>query len=151
MNNFNVGASQGIKNVVFPTTVAGDDNRAAMSFLGTTTPGNYQDAANFHGVWHLYTAFTYDGGQSWVTVDDTPTDPVQVGSICTAGTTCGNDRNLLDFIDATVDKQGRVLVAYADGCIGACVQSGPNSFSAYATIARQSSGKRLFARYDPKR
>ncbi|MDQ1721157.1 MAG: hypothetical protein QOI26_891, partial [Pseudonocardiales bacterium] len=149
VNDFNVGAAQGIKNVVFPTAVAGDDNRAAVSFIGTTTPGNYQDAANFHGVWHLYTAFSYDGGQSWVTVDDTPTDPVQIGSICTGGTTCGTDRNLLDFIGSTVDKQGRVEVGYADGCTGSCVTSGVNNFDAYATIARQYDGLTLFSAYDP--
>jgi hypothetical protein len=149
IRDFNVGASQGIKNVVFPTAVAGDDNRAAVSFLGTTTAGNYQDSANFHGVWHLYTAFTYDGGQSWVTVDDTPTDPVQIGSICTAGTTCGDDRNLLDFIGSTIDSHGRVEVAYADGCTGACATGGANNHDAYATIARQYDGLTLLSAYDP--
>jgi hypothetical protein len=149
IRDFNVGAALGIKNVVFPTAVAGDDNRAAVSFLGTTTGGNYQDSANFHGVWHLYTAFTYDGGQSWVTVDDTPTDPVQIGSICTAGTTCGNDRNLLDFIGSTIDSHGRVEVAYADGCTGACVTGGANNYDAYATIARQYDGLTLLSAYDP--
>jgi hypothetical protein len=148
VNDYNVGAIPGIKNVVFPTAVAGDDNRAAVSFLGTTTAGNYQDAANFHGIWHLYTAFTYDGGASWVTVDDTPTDPVQIGSICTGGTTCGNDRNLLDFIGSTVDKQGRVQVGYADGCTGTCPSTGVNNFDAYATIARQYAGNTLFSAYD---
>jgi hypothetical protein len=149
IRDFNVGAALGIKNVVFPTAVAGDDNRAAVSFLGTTTGGNYQDNANFHGVWHLYTAFTYDGGQSWVTVDDTPTDPVQIGSICTAGTTCGNDRNLLDFIGSTIDSHGRVEVAYADGCTGACATGGANNYDAYATIARQYDGLTLLSAYDP--
>ncbi|MDT4926428.1 MAG: hypothetical protein QOG01_4141 [Pseudonocardiales bacterium] len=149
IRDFNVGAALGIKNVVFPTAVAGDDNRAAVSFLGTTTGGNYQDSANFHGVWHLYTAFTYDGGQSWVTVDDTPTDPVQIGSICTAGTTCGNDRNLLDFIGSTIDSHGRVEVAYADGCTGACATGGANNYDAYATIARQYDGLTLLSAYDP--
>jgi len=148
-SDFNVGASLGIKNTVFPTAVAGDDNRAAISFLGTTTAGNYQDTANFHGVWHLYTAFTYDGGASWVTVDDTPNDPVQRGSICTGGTTCGNDRNLLDFIGSTIDNHGRVEVAYADGCTGACVTGTTNNFDAYATIARQSAGLTLYGTYDP--
>jgi len=143
-----VGTAFGIQNTVFPAVVAGDDDRAAFAFLGTPTGGNYQDTQNFQGVWHVYIAHTFDGGHTWTTVDATPNDPVQRGSICTGGTTCGNDRNLLDFIDATVDKQGRVLVGYADGCIGACVQSGPNSFSAYATIARQSSGSGLFAQYD---
>lgn len=143
-NDQDVGYYLGVKNAVFPAVVAGDGDRAAFAFLGTTTGGNYQDTANFQGVWHLYIAHTYDGGQSWTTADATPNDPVQRGSICTAGTTCGNDRNLLDFIDITVDREGRVLVGYADGCTGACVQGPPNSFSEWATIARQSSGIRLF-------
>ena len=28
--------------------------------------------------------------------------------------------NLLDFMDANLSKDGRVVVGYADGCIGAC-------------------------------
>ncbi|MFD8503948.1 hypothetical protein ACFV2L_14640 [Streptomyces sp. NPDC059687] len=93
-------------------------------------------------------ATTYDGGQSWVTVDATPTDPVQKGSICTGGTTCGNDRNLLDFIDVTTDSQGRVLVAYADGCTGTCASGGAQNYDALASIARQSSGNTLYGVYD---
>ncbi|HEU4568531.1 MAG TPA: CARDB domain-containing protein, partial [Marmoricola sp.] len=108
-------------------------------------------------VWHLYVATTYDGGKTWQTADATPNDPVQRGSICTGGTTCGSDRNLLDFIDATIDDNGRIEVAYADGCIKTCVTdtsetsgAGPaDAQAAYATIARQSSGKTLFAEYDP--
>lgn len=148
VNDQNVGAQLGVRNVVFPATVAGDANRAAFAFLGSTTGGNYQDQAHFTGVWHLYVATTYDGGVSWVTADATPSDPVQKGSICTGGTTCGNDRNLLDFNDVTIDAQGRVLVAYADGCTGACATGGPQNYDALATIARQSSGSTLFGSYD---
>ncbi len=145
-----LGAEFGIKNAVFPTVVAGDDDRAAVAYLGTPTGGNYQDQANFHGEWHLYIDTTYDGGATWVTSDATPNDPVQVGSICTSGTTCGDDRNLLDFIDSTVDSQGRVLVGFADGCIDACVSDPQHQGRAsYATIARQSSGLTLFSAYDP--
>jgi len=147
-NISDVGTALGIQNIAFPAMVAGDGNRAALAFLGTPTGGNAQDTANFTGIWHLYIAHTYDAGTTWTLVDATPTDPVQRGSICLSGTSCGNDRNLLDFIDATVDKQGRVLVAYADGCIGACVTAGPNSFSAQGTIARQATGKGLFAAFD---
>lgn len=145
-NDQAIGANLGIKNAVFPAMVAGDDNRAAFAFLGTTTGGNYQ-AKTFTGVWHLYVATTYDGGVTWTTVDATPTDPVQRGSICTGGTTCGNDRNLLDFMDVTTDKQGRVLVGYADGCTGACATGGPENYDAYATIARQSGGSTLYSAY----
>jgi hypothetical protein len=143
-----VGDELGVKNIVFPAVVAGDSNRAAFAYIGTTTGGNYQDTANFKGVWHLYISTTYDGGLTWVTTDATPNDPVQRGSICTAGTTCGNDRNLLDFIDVTVDKTGRIEVAYADGCTGACATGGPQNADALATIARQSSGNTLFGAYD---
>jgi hypothetical protein len=146
---YDVGAPLGIKNNVFPTAVAGDDDRAAVSFIGTTTGGNYQDAANFHGAWYLYTAFTYDGGKTWKTVNDTPGDPVQRGSICTGGTTCGNDRNLLDFIGSTTDGHGRVEVGFADGCTAACVTGTTNNFDALASIARQSGGLTLLSAYDP--
>jgi len=48
-------------------------------------------------------------------VNATPGDPIQRGGIC-GGNPC---RNLLDFFDATIDKEGRVLVGYDDGCITA--------------------------------
>lgn len=159
-----VGAPFGIKNATFPAVVAGDDNRAAFAFLGTPTGGYYQDPTNpstgtgFQGVWHVYVAITYDGGQTWKTINATPNDPVQRGSICNSGTVIcvhtPDDRNLLDFIDATIDRQGRVLVAYADGCTSpACVNAGPNDYRANdyfakATIARLASGKGLLAEFD---
>ena len=157
----NVGAALGIQNAVFPEVVAGDGNRAAFAFLGTTTPGDFNSATFGEsadgktytgGTWDLYIATTTDGGQSWQTVDATPNDPVQRGSICTSGTTCGSNRNLLDFNDITMDKFGHVLAAYADGCTGACVTStnvADNPHTAKATIARQYAGTGLLAAYDP--
>ncbi len=159
-----VGTPFGIKNATFPAVVAGDDNRAAFAFLGTPTGGYYQDPTNpstgsgFQGVWHVYVAITYNGGQTWTTIDATPNDPVQRGSICNSGTViCSHspdDRNLLDFIDATIDRQGRVLVAYADGCTSpTCVNAGPadyqkNDYVAKATIARLATGRGLLAEFD---
>jgi hypothetical protein len=144
------GLPANLENVAFPAMVAGDGDRAAFAFLGTVTPGDAAgDNPDFPAEWHLYIAHTYDGGLTWLTVDATPGDPVQRGTICQAGTTCGSTRNLLDFMGATLDAEGRVLVGYADGCVGSCVQSGgANSFTALATIARQSLGKRLYAAAD---
>jgi Bacterial pre-peptidase C-terminal domain len=147
-----VAGNLGVKNAVFPAVVAGSDDRAAFAYLGTTTGGDYQNAKTFKGVWHLYISTTYDGGRHWVTRDATPKDPVQRGSLCTGGTTCGNDRNLLDFMDVTVDDHGRILVGYADGCIGQCVDDPrKNGHDAYATIARQTGGRTLFEKYDRRR
>jgi len=148
------GTPFGIQNTEFAEVIAGDDNRAAFAFLGTTTPGDTQ-SADFLGVWHLYVAFTYDGGSSWTTADATPGDPVQRGCIWNGG---GSNpcRNLLDFNDITVDKNGRVLVGYADGCTGTCAtdptqnaSTGPaTAQDALATIARQAGGQGLFAALD---
>ena len=158
-NDQDVGQAFGIVNSTFPEVVAGDDNRAAYAFFGTTVPGNYTSFATYpqDAPWHLYIATTFDGGLSWTTVDATPNDPVQRGSICNLGTlACANtpdDRNLLDFMDATVDAQGRTMVGYPDGCVGTCVTSPsgahPNSYTAAASIARQSGGRRLFTAFDP--
>jgi hypothetical protein len=148
-----VGAALGIRSIVFPAVVAGHDDRAAFAFLGTQQEGDYQNPSAFHGSWHLYVAHSFDGGATWTTVDATPLDPVQRGSICNEGTTCSNvpdDRNLLDFIDAQVDGQGRVLVSFADGCITqSCIAAGVNDFTSKAVIARQSGGRRLFPQFDP--
>src|SRR4029078_1937403 len=80
--------------------VAGDDDRAAYAFLGTSEPssGAFGDDPNWPGVWHLYVAETFAGGKTWTTVDATPNDPVQRGTICAGGTLgCSNGtRNLLD-------------------------------------------------------
>ena len=151
---FDAGAGYGIQNAEFAEVIAGDDDRAAFAFLGTPTPGDDQ-SSGFNGVWHLYVATTYNAGKTWVTADITPADPVQRGCIWNGG---GSNpcRNLLDFNDITVDRIGRVLIGYADGCTGSCVDDptanasfGPASAQdALATIARQASGKTLFRAYD---
>ena len=155
------GRPFGVRNTEFAEVIAGDGDRAAFAFLGTSTRGSTQ-AASFGknkaatkyvgGEWHLYVATTYDRGRHWTTVDATPNDPVQRGCIWNSGGS--NDcRNLLDFNDITVTKKGRVLVGYADGCLNACVSSravGNNKFDDQGAIARQMTGRGLFAAYDPK-
>lgn len=190
-----LGAPYGISNATMPTVVAGSEGRAAVAFLGTVaeappntegTPENQQlsfdpDGDDPKAGWHLYVSLTYDGGASWTTADLTPDDPVQRGCIwwgspiAPDGPACGsNKRNLLDFIDITLDKQGRVLVGWADGCVGRCVTEGHtrNSNLTYANreerdadltaaehkelysqlrigrITRQSCGLGLFADFD---
>src|SRR6266480_2397735 len=141
-----VGASQGIKNAVFASAVAGDPQRGAVAFIGTTTGGDHQ-GASFNGTWYGFVAHTYDGGQTWTTVNASG-GPVQRNAcIWNSG---GNNtcRNLLDFNDATMDDKGFVLFAYADGCVNECETGGPNSYSSKATIARQSGGKSLLGQFD---
>lgn len=164
----NIGHSHNVQNAVFPAATAGDGDRGAIFFIGSSTPGANglgTDKA-FNGTWYGYIATTYDRGASWVTVNATGNDPVQRGVICTHGTTCpSGTRNLLDFNDLEIDAKGRTLAAFADGCVTAGCKdgvdrSGPagiadglidshdNDGTDVGTIIRQSSGRTLFAAYD---
>jgi PKD repeat protein len=148
---FNIGASVGVQNAEMAAIVAGDAGRAAAMFYGSTTGGNDQ-VSSFVGQWHLYVSYTFDGGATWSTIDTTPNDPVQRGCIWNRGGSSAC-RNLLDFEDVAVDKEGRVVVGYADGCISAKCVGGTgtpaDSRDSYGKIARQTTGKRLFAAFDP--
>lgn len=153
-----VGANHNIQNGAFASMVVGDDDRAAFAWLGTDTGGDL-NGATFQGNWYLYVSMTYNGGDTWTTYNATPNDPVQRGCIWLGG---GDNpcRNLLDFFGITLDKQGRVLVGYADGCIddpldatNKCVSAPPPDAqdgikTKLATIARQSGGLPLLAAND---
>ena len=141
-----LGAELGVKASSFPIAVAGDPDRASVGFLGTTEEGNPRQEGEFAGRWDLYISTTYDGGKTWHTVNATPDSPVQVGSICTGGLSCGDDRNLLDFNDMVIDERGNVLVALADGCLKpTCTSADRNE---HGLIVRQASGKGLLAAFD---
>ena len=163
-----VSTPLGIKNVQFPEVIAGDDDRAAFAWLGTKKAGDDQHSANVpaqqakhpdsinpKAIWHLYVSTTYDGGATWTTADATPGNPVQRGCISLQGTSnktatdkpC-TQRNLLDFNDITVDEVGRTLVAYADGCEGACTAGTAGSVGAKDMVLRQSAGRGLYAAQD---
>ena len=147
-NVVDVGSLVGIKAAAFPAIVAGDDDRAAFAFYGSTSAGSVDDRA-FSGLFHLYIATTYDGGNTWAVSDATPNDPIQRNGIHLGGGSPPH-RNLLDFFGIDIDKQGRILVGFDDGCTGpGCVQAPDtatgNAYTALAGIARQSGGLRLFA------
>jgi hypothetical protein len=151
-NIFDVSAVAGLKNMAYPAAVAGSAGRAAVAFFGSTVGGNLT-AHDFAGIWHLYVAQTFDGGATWTLTNATPNDPIQRGPIWANGA-ADISRNMLDFFDITMDKQGRVQVGYADGCVdGHCVQTvvtaKGNAYTNRTSIARQSSGRRLLASFDP--
>jgi len=151
---YDVSSALGLKNVMFPEVIAGDRGRAAFAFLGTKSVGDDQ-RRGFKGTWHLYVATTTDGGKSWKTVDATPHNVVQRGCIWMQGLSnktlqdaekCGQ-RNLLDFNDITIDSQGRVLVAFADGCVGRCEHDDTvGSSGAKGYVVRQTYGPLLRAK-----
>ncbi len=150
----------------FPHIDAGDPGRIAVAYLGSEdadlirTPniddqlwdGNPHTAPG-ETVYYLYVTFSLNA------LDENPVfhtvrvsdDPVQRGSICISSGDCRDigprsNRNLLDFNDLHIDKQGRIYIAFADGCTGDCVASGSaeDSRDSLGMVAILDTGPGLF-------
>ncbi len=130
---------------VFPQVDAGDPGRIAVTYLGSENASELNQSdidgepwdGNAHYApsnvsYYLYITYSLnalDPVPVFHTVRVSP-DPVQVGSICLNSGDCrdigGSNRNLLDFNDLHIDLEGRVYVAFADGCTDSCA-TGNNS------------------------
>ncbi|HET6817851.1 MAG TPA: sialidase family protein [Mycobacteriales bacterium] len=101
---------------VFPWVSAGDGGRIAVSYYGTTAPGNSPQTVAKTSTWYVYSAFSTDGGRTFSEYRTTP--PMHHGSICTSGTGCATgSRNLLDFFETAVDGNGCLVTSYADNTV----------------------------------
>jgi hypothetical protein len=123
----------------FPQIDAGDPGRIAITYLGsenasqlgqTDLDGNEWNGNPHYAMenvsYFLYVTYSLnalDDEPIFHTVRISP-DPVQIGAICLNSGDCrdigGSNRNLLDFNDLTIDREGRVYIAFADGCTGEC-------------------------------
>lgn len=104
--------------------VAGETGRVAVAYLGTRAdvskwPATSAQDADEGTVWHLFISMTDDAlaeDPVWTSIQVTPDDdPVQIGPIALDPAET-ETRNLQEFIDMVVSKEGRIHVAYADGC-----------------------------------
>lgn len=144
-----VDLSGPITMTTMPAIVAGDPGRIAVAYYGTVDDAKGPDEVNESALWHLYVTYSLnalDEVPEFVTVQ-VSADPIQVGGIST-NSGCDappGSRNLLDFIDAQMDAQGRLFVAYADGCVDKCVNSldMKDSRSALGTFAVLETGPSL--------
>jgi len=138
----------GVISSVFPHIDSGDPGRIAITYLGSEDShllntsdidGNNWDGNGHYAPdntsYHLYITYSLNA------LDEEPIfhtmrvteDPVQMGSMCLNSGDCrdigGSNRNLLDFNDLHIDKEGRVYVAFADGCTGTCAESNNSTAS----------------------
>ncbi len=155
----------------FPHIQAGDPGRIALAYLGSTNKellgtddidkkpwGGNPHYAPEGVTYDLYVTFSLDAlaaNPTWHTVKVTG-DPVQAGSICISSGDCRTDagrtttnRNLLDFNDLSMGRDGRLYIAFADGCRGECAHDGSpeasDSRARRGTVAIQETGPSLYA------
>jgi hypothetical protein len=118
-----VSAPAGLRSTVFPVIAAGPGGRVGVAFYGTPdaadgwngNPGDAPDTAR----WYLYAA-VFDGHPPAGPVAATrlTPDPVQIGCLSKLGR-CSRF-NIADYIDADMSPDGRLHIAYVDGCPPGC-------------------------------
>lgn len=138
-----------IASATFPHIDAGDPGRIAVAYLGSEDHQGNPHKAPADATYYLYVTFSLnalDAEPQFTTIRVTD-DPVQAGSICISSGDCmGGNRNLLDFNDLHIGPDGRVYVAFADGCTGGCINNPTASASrnAAGTVAILESGPSLY-------
>jgi hypothetical protein len=121
-----VASGAGVRRALFPVVAAGSDGRVGLAFYGTPDDvpdwkGNPGDAPD--GVrWYLYAAAISDPAAPTASrpVMVTP-DPVQIGCLSKLGS-CRN-LNIADYIDADISPDGRLHIAYVNGCPPGCTSA----------------------------
>jgi hypothetical protein len=143
--------TEGLPVTIFSDVVAGSPGRIAVTYYGTSVDApSPDDVKPGQGGWYPYVSRSFNALCQW---DAKPcasplfreqrisTRPNQDDQICTAGTTCAADpesnRNLADFFDVALDKQGHLGFVWSDGNN---VTKKP-----FVKVARQSSGASLIA------
>jgi hypothetical protein len=146
-----------LQSFVLADAVAGDEGRVAVAYLATADSPHGPNEADGFARWHLYLSMTenaLDPEPEWVTTRVTPADdPVQIGTICTGGIGCaGGNRNLLDFIDLQPGPDGRIYIAYTDGCVPEQQETCDTPATSHENrgyVAVQQDGPRLFVSAAP--
>jgi len=135
---------------IFPNIVAGDPGRVAVGYYATTSPdATTPDTVRpGTGGWYPYVAESTD---ALCQLDATPcasptwhesriaSKPNQDDNICTSGTTCAatmGNRNLLDYFDISLDRQGHLGFVWSD--------ANNATLLPYVKVTRQSSGPSLY-------
>ncbi|MEA3143972.1 MAG: hypothetical protein QOG31_1296 [Thermoplasmata archaeon] len=141
--------------VTMPVVQAGSPGRIAIAYYGidNRTELAVPDKVNETARWSLFVTYSLDAlaeTPTFHTTKVTGDDPIQVGAISTnTGDAPAGSRNLLDFIDMVIDRDGRAFVAFADGCTSAaCHAAGAkptDSRDALGTVAIAEGAPSLYA------
>jgi hypothetical protein len=136
---------------IFSDAVAGDPGRIALSYYGTTaeapTPDDVKPGA---GGWYPYVAVSTNamcqfgvGGKCKAPTFHQTRIARRINqddNICTSGTAClatGGNRNLLDYFDVSLDRQGHLGYVWTD--------TYNETTMGFIKVARQASGPSLYA------
>lgn len=146
-------SSSPILSTVFPAAIARSPGKLDVAFYATRDsnlgPDSCPQTGSSRCRWYVHMAQITSADTATPTITMTQvtpdSDPIQIGRICTGGTSCpSGTRNLLDFIDIKVDGSGYAHIAYTDGCVGSCGPTTSGQTTAdEGRYARQTTGSTI--------
>ncbi|PSG98291.1 hypothetical protein BRD56_01475 [Thermoplasmatales archaeon SW_10_69_26] len=111
-----------------PTIAAGANGSVALAYVGTETAASGYGEVSANATWNGYITTVLDARTAEPTVTtvtaNDPDNPLARGEC--GGTRCraANDAGIGDFIDVTIDDDGRPWAAFVDVCLETCEQTG---------------------------
>jgi len=91
--------------------VAVQGSKISVAYYATSTVTN-PDGAPAGTQWFEDYTESLDGGSTFSTPMQLDTQAIKTGPVCTQGTGCSSDRDLLDFQTVAIDSAGRANVTY---------------------------------------
>ncbi len=146
-----VSRKPGTHTTTFPWLVAGARGRIDIVYYGTSAAGPSPEEVPETSKWKVWMAQSVNALSDRPTFTEVAATPfMHRGSICTSGTGCDpGTRDLLDFFQVDVDRQGLANIAYTDNLNtppdpGGDVRVPPDDHQEWITFVQQKGGKRLY-------
>jgi hypothetical protein len=92
--------------------VAASASTVAVSLYNTPTVSATPDGAPSSAQWFSSALKSTDSGSTWSPLTTADPTPAKTGPVCTGGTNCSADRELLDFQTDILDSAGHVDISY---------------------------------------
>ncbi len=118
-------APEGLTLADKPTLAAGSNGSIALAYIGTDADADTYEDVPAEAGWNAYITTIVDATEAdpviMTTTANTPTDPIARG-VCGGERCWGEEGGALgDFIDVTIDDEGRPWAAFVDVCTEECV------------------------------
>jgi hypothetical protein len=139
-----IQVNTGPQTTTFPWIVAGDAGKIDIVYYGTDQKGPSPETVPATSKWKVYLSQSLNALAAAPTFKENPaTGFIHQGSICTSGTDCATGtRDLLDFFQIDVDKQGNANITYTDNLN--TPPDGTDPHQEWIMFVQQKGGKGLF-------